>query len=362
MAPSTPEEGPFRVSNQAPPSIPPPRLLAVLVPRSTPAAYAAALLLSGVLGMVGYIITRQVSESFGAVFFVGMPFGIGLLVAFMTTYHARITLRAALWNGIVVHIALLLLLCAFMFEGVACIVMCFPLIARMSVLGGLLGWTLAHSRQGDVIVSLLLLGLPGLVGFDLASSHVPVPMSVVSRVVIHASPETVWKNVVSFPPIDEAPDPIFALVAMPVEARIEGEGPGALRHCIFTSGIFEAFDEPISTWRPPYELSFKVRAQPQSIDEYIDVRGGLFRITDTGDGTTMLEGETWYEMKLRPVRYFGAWGQLLLHKIHMRVLEHIRNLSEDPTHAARAQAQIPAWMATSHATCRCTRPNADTTL
>jgi hypothetical protein len=125
------------------------------------------------------------------VFFVGMPFGIGILVAFMTTYHARITLRAAMWNGIVVHIALLLLLCAFMFEGVACIVMCFPLIVGMSVLGGLLGWTLAHSRQGDVIVSLLLLGLPGLVGFDLASSHVPVPMSVVSRVVIHASPETV---------------------------------------------------------------------------------------------------------------------------------------------------------------------------
>jgi hypothetical protein len=68
-------------------------------------------------------------------------------------------------------------------------------------------------------------------------------------------------------------------------------------------------------------VSFKVRAQPRSIDEYIDVRGGQFR-----------------------------------------VLEHIRNLSEDPTHAARAQAQIPAWMATSHATCRCTRPVADRTL
>jgi hypothetical protein len=178
-------------------------------------------------------------------------------------------------------------------------------------------------------------------------------------VVVRAPIDVVWRNVISFPPIDEAPDPIFALVAMPVEARIEGEGPGALRHCLFTNGAFEAFDEPIDVWRAPYELTFHVQQQPKSIDDYIDVTQGQFRLHDNGDGTTTLEGETFYAMKLRPVSYFGAWGQLLLHKIHLRVLEHIRALSEDPTHAAFALAaakNLPGWMTASHATCRCTRP------
>ena len=77
--------------------------------------------------------------------------------------------------------------------------------------------------------------------------------------------------------------------------------------------------------------------------------------TSNGDGTTTLEGETFYSMKLRPVRYFGAWGRLLLHQIHLRVLRHVAALSEDPHHAERAPCLLPSWMTTSHGTCRCTR-------
>jgi uncharacterized membrane protein YhaH (DUF805 family) len=353
-AASSPDGGPFR-EGAPPPQLPPPRLLAVLVPRRTPAAYALALVIAAVLGLVSYVLTVQVDKSFGAAFFIGLPFGLGLLVAFFTSYHTSIKRRTAIMNGISVHGILLLLLCAFAGEGVACIVMVAPLIAGMSALGGALGWSLARSARGDVAATLVLLLIPGLVGFDLQSAHEPVPMSVVSKIVVRAPIETVWKNVISFPPIDEPPAAVFALVAMPVEARIEGEGAGALRRCIFTNGAFEAFEEPIAVWRPPHELTFHVRRQPRSIEDYIDVTKGQFRLTDNGDGTTTLEGETFYSMKLRPVRYFGAWGQTLLHAIHMRVLTHIAALSEDPHHTEHAVSALPPWMESSHRSCRCTR-------
>lgn len=361
VGPTTPDAGPFREGGAPLPEAPPPRLLAVLVPRRTAAAYALALLLAAILGLSAYVLAVQVNQSFGASFFVGMPFGIGLLVAFMTSYHTNIRRRTAIWNGICVHGVMVLALCALGWEGLACIVMVFPLLAAMSALGGALGWSLARSARGDVVAVLLVLAMPGLVGMDVARGQAPVPLEVVSSVVVRAPIATVWKNVISFPPIDETPDPIFALVAMPVEARIEGEGPGALRRCIFTNGMFEAFEEPVSVWNPPYELTFHVRSQPQSIADYVDVTKGQFKLSDNGDGTTTLVGTTYYSMKLLPVRYFGAWGQLLLHKIHLRVLQHIRALSEDPEHAHLSAAVIPPWMESSHKSCRCTRKAASRT-
>src|SRR6185312_8570725 len=103
-----------------------------LVPRSTPAAYALALLLASVMGLLGYVMTVQVSRSFGGMFFIGLPFAIGLLVAYMTSYHTTLRMRGAILNGIWVHAVLFLILCAAAFEGIACIVMTFPLVAGMS--------------------------------------------------------------------------------------------------------------------------------------------------------------------------------------------------------------------------------------
>src|SRR5207244_574388 len=131
---------------------------------------------------------------------------------------------------------------------------------------------------------------PAMVGLDLGRPPAPVPLAVVSTVTIHAPPEAVWRSVVSFPPIDEQPEAIFAIIAMPIEARIDGRDPGALRRCIFTNGEFE---EPIEVWDEPRELRFGVRRQPQNIDEYVSIRRGQFLLTDNHDGTTTLRGTTW---------------------------------------------------------------------
>jgi hypothetical protein len=174
---------------------------------------------------------------------------------------------------------------------------------------------------------------------------------VTSTVIIAASPDRVWRNVIAFPPIDAPADAVFALVAMPLAARIDGQGAGAMRHCLFTNG---QFDEPIEVWTPGRELTFGVVRQPPGIDRLVHVQRGRFLLTGNPDGTTTLEGTTWYRLDLFPSAYWRLWTQPLLHAIHMRVLEHVKRLSERPGDPIGPPTELPAWMRAADDTCPCT--------
>jgi len=67
----------------------------------------------------------------------------------------------------------------------------------------------------------------------------PETHEVVTTIEIDAPPEKVWPNVVGF---SELPPPSKAVfhtgVAYPQRARMVGTGPGAVRHCEFSTGAF----------------------------------------------------------------------------------------------------------------------------
>jgi hypothetical protein len=163
---------------------------------------------------------------------------------------------------------------------------------------------------------------------------------VVSEVTIAAPPEVVWQNVIGFselPPPDEF---LFAFgIAYPVRAVIRGEGVGAVRHCVFSTGPFV---EPVTVWEPPHRLAFDVTAQPQGmresspynhvyaphLDGYPQSERGEFRLIRTPGGHTRLIGTTWYRLELFPQMYWTPMSDAAIHAIHVRVLAHIRALSE----------------------------------
>jgi hypothetical protein len=41
-------------------------------------------------------------------------------------------------------------------------------------------------------------------------------------------------------------------------------------------------------------------------------------------GRTRLEGSTWYEIEMAPEAYWQLWSDFLIHRIHNRVLDHIK--------------------------------------
>ena len=57
---------------------------------------------------------------------------------------------------------------------------------------------------------------------------------------------------------------------------------------------------------------------------------GEFRLIDLAGGRTRLEGRTWYRSEMFPQWYWPVWSDLLIHRIHERVLMHIQRLSQAP--------------------------------
>jgi hypothetical protein len=133
-------------------------------------------------------------------------------------------------------------------------------------------------------------------------------------------------------------------LAYPKRARIEGSGPGAVRRCEFSTGPFV---EPNEVWDEPRRLAFRVTENPAPMRElspyakvtpnhlhgYLVSKRGEFRLTALGENRTLLEGRTWYQHGLWPAEYWRWRSHAIIHRIHMRVLNHIKTLAEEEAFA-----------------------------
>jgi hypothetical protein len=55
-------------------------------------------------------------------------------------------------------------------------------------------------------------------------------------------------------------------------------------------------------------------------------RRGEFLLVPLTGGRTRLEGRTWYQLEMFPQAYWTLWSDAIIHRIHRRVLAHIRTL------------------------------------
>jgi hypothetical protein len=227
-------------------------------------------------------------------------------------------------------------------DGILCLLMALPLTMLLILLGAGLGYLIANKmdkRLSDKLPLLILIGFPLLVGFEEKLPKSPRTHQVVTTIEVDAPIQEVWDEVVAFEKITEPPEGIFKLgIAYPIEARIEGSGVGAVRYCIFSTG---PFIEPITKWEEPNLLCFDVTSSPPPMDELspwgkittphlqntIVSEKGQFRLTG-GDGKTILEGTTWYHQNIYPDIYWSKISSTIIHWIHLRVLNHIKQCAE----------------------------------
>jgi hypothetical protein len=176
------------------------------------------------------------------------------------------------------------------------------------------------------------------VPFDINAQ--PPVYEVRSSIEIGAPPEKVWQHVVTVSEIPEPEEWYFQTgLAYPMRARMEGTGVGAVRYCDFSTGPVV---EPIVTWDEPRLLRFRVSENPAPMREwsfydhvvpkhlhgYFVSKQGQFRLTRLPNDRTLLEGTSWYQHGLWPSQYWRLWSDAIIHRIHWRVLGHIRSLSE----------------------------------
>ena len=273
-------------------------------------------------------------DNYGMALFVLTPVLIGLAPTVLYGYGRSISLTEANRIAFATLGVFLLALVGFAMEGMICIAMAAPIVLLFTFVGAWLGKTLLDRMPRQSLLSILLLtaAIPSLA---VSEGGKPQVAPVVTKVVIDASPEKVWEQVIAFPRLSEPDEWLFrAGISYPIEATIDGEGVGAVRHCRFNTG---SFVEPVTVWEPPHLLGFDVVEQPQPLreisfwdidaphlhDTFVSKRG-QFRLTALADGRTELEGTTWYHHDIRPDFYWRWWSDYIIHRIHARVLEHIK--------------------------------------
>ncbi len=317
------------------------RWLERVIPESTLGSAAMGVLLTLPVTVLLTLVCVRFFKDYGWGLFVGLPFTMGLLSVLIHGYHRPRSFPSCTLVALTSVTLAGFALFALAIEGVICLLMAAPLAIPLALIGAWFGY-LIQRRHVDPspVLAAMLLALPGLMGVEHAADLQPRRLEVTSSIVVNAPVERVWRNVVSFSELPEPEEWIFQTgLAYPMRAEIQGTGVGAERHCVFSTG---AFVEPITVWDEPRRLAFGVREEPPPmvelspyrlrpphLDHYFSAKAGEFRLTPLPGGRTLLEGTTWYENRFWPESYWRQWSDGIVHRIHMRVLRHVKRLAEE---------------------------------
>jgi hypothetical protein len=315
-----------------------------MVPESALGSAAVSLLITVPVGLGVALLGAQVLANYGWGLFVALPFSMGFGAALVYGLGRPRSLKGCVGVACLSVALLGAALLMLAFEGIFCLIMALPIALPLAAFGGVCAYRVQRRRgfqtDAPVLLSVLLVFVPGVEWTEHFASS-PSPTFVVRTAVeVQAPPEKVWGEVVAFSEIPPPTEWMFrAGIAYPIRAEMLGNGPGAERHCVFSTG---AFVEPIEVWDEPRLLKFSVTSNPPPMEEwtpyshidpphlhgFLVSEGGQFLLTPLPNGGTRLEGTTWYKHGLWPATYWQLWSDAIIHRIHMRVLRHIRDEAE----------------------------------
>lgn len=321
---------------------------AIVLPRAPKLrmGFLPATLATAVAGFCLTALCTLSLQSYRWGLFLAVPFAMGVGAEFLLSPSGgeRGSLTRAVKATLLAECLCGAFLLAFAIEGVLCLLMAAPVGIVLGIFGAMLGNAVrapgAHRWAGPMMLASSVLAAPLLATIEGKTADSAPIYRVDSFVEIGAPPETVWPVVIAFPEIAPPQELFFrAGIAYPIRARIEGSGPGAIRYCEFSTGPFV---EPITIWEPARRLAFSVTHNPPPMRElsFFDIhpphlegflasQQGEFRLEPLDGGRrTRLHGSTWYKHGLAPAGYWRWWSDAIIHRIHSRVLEHIKKQVE----------------------------------
>ena len=320
------------------------RLLDRIIPRGKLGSAALGVFFTALLGLGATLLSVESFQSYGWGLFVLVPFCCGLLSVLLYGYHEPRNLGECILVSVLSVTILGGVLFAAAMEGFICILMAAPIAVALATFGGLVGFMMQRFEPGRGSAPPVMRAMGLAVPLLLAAEHYGQPraplIEIRTAVEIAAPPERVWPEVVAFTQLPPPTEWLFrAGIAYPQRAEIKGRGAGAIRYCIFSTGPFV---EPIEVWDEPRLLRFGVTENPPPMEEwtpyanvhpphldgYLVSEHGQFLLTLLPNGHTQLEGTTWYRHHLWPARYWQCWSDYIIHRIHQRVLLHIKQQAE----------------------------------
>ncbi|MGV3696284.1 hypothetical protein [Flavobacterium sp.] len=296
----------------------------------------------------------QFFGDYGWTVFVFVPVLIGFLPSYFASKRIELSMRSSYFLSLQVLFIFLLLLLTFAIDGLACLVMSLPILAIITWIGGYLSYYLNNKKsklsRGHVTIILAFYSLCFL-SFDYINEPEEL-IPVTTQTLIHAPLEKVWENTVAFDSMTTPDEAIFKTgVAYPIKAVIKKSGVGGKRYVYFSTGNL---NQHITCWDEPNLLHFSIESSPAVVREwnpfwtldpqhlkgYFKPYKGQFKLERTANNVTLLESTTWYKVDVYPQLYWKTWANIIIRKIHYRVLQHIKTESEKENAQSRNTPEI----------------------
>jgi hypothetical protein len=227
-------------------------------------------------------------------------------------------------------------------EGTICLFMALPPFLVSAMLGGILAKLVTRGGSGKTTpLVLLVLVLPFMTGA--VENYLPPVLeyrTVKSEIVIHATSQTVWSQIIRIPKITDLPPSFVYKMGFPkpIEASLSHDGVGGVRDAVFERGL--RFTETITTWDDEHLLSFQIKADPNSIppqalDEhvtiggkYFDVLQGTYEIEPVSGDQVILHLKSNYRLSTHFNLYSGLWSDFVLGDVQRTILAVIKKRCE----------------------------------
>ena len=279
-------------------------------------------------------------------FIVGVPIALGFITVWLGEYREKYSW----WRRILMpwEASLICLLCCLClaWEGLICVFLWIPFVLVLSSLGGLLAGLARMLFPSDrtknyclAIVALAPFATAPLENMRIAATEI---REVRTQIDIRADAHTIWQQIKTVPlitPREQHFDFIHLLgFPRPLEARLEGEGIGAVRYATFEKEVL--FIETVTEWNPDHSLAFTIHADtknipPTTFDEHVTVGGaffdvldGSYQIEDLGGGQIRLHLSSHQRLSTRFNFYSHLWTEYLMARLQNYILEVIKTRCE----------------------------------
>lgn len=294
-----------------------------------------------VLTYLGTFFISTGLENWGWALFYFSPLVASFLGTWGLCFRRSFPFRIAWtiqWVALVLAAVILLVIAA---EGVICLVMATPIYGLITAAGTALSlWFIESFSEPKPIQLSFVAMLPIALAVEAKTAQDPWYDTVETTVVINASPETIWPHLSNLDIPESPKEFLFASgVAHTTKVRTYGEGVGARRDCVLSTGTMP---ETVTVWEPQRHLRFEVHATPESMKEmnpfgevdtdhlvgYFTCHFGEFVLERTGSNSTRLTGRSTYSCRFGPMLYWQLWTRKIVRDTHLRVMNKVRDVSQ----------------------------------